>query len=76
MFRVHFKQQAPTNYREAFMSSEENRQLGVMLDHLFAEGFMMINTCSATTSTAMGEAEIDLLIDAMEQGMQKVLATL
>jgi glutamate-1-semialdehyde 2,1-aminomutase len=72
MFRVHFKAQPPRNYREAFMSPEENAQLKVMLDHLFEAGFMMINTCSATLSTPMGEAQIDSLVTAMEAGFRKL----
>ena len=74
MFRVHFKQRPPRNYREAFMTPEENRQLKIILDHLFEAGFMMINTCSATTSTAMTEAEIDSLVAAMKSGFEKVMA--
>jgi glutamate-1-semialdehyde 2,1-aminomutase len=74
MFRVHFKAHPPTNYREAFMTSEENRQLQLMLDHLFDNGFMLINTCSGTISTAMGEGEIDALVAAMESGFAKLAA--
>lgn len=72
MFRLHFKSEPPRNYREVFMSPKENQQLGVMLDHLFDAGLMMINTCSATTSTAMGESEIDTLVDAVTSGLAKV----
>jgi hypothetical protein len=32
----------------------------------------MINTCSATLSTAMGESEIDALIAAVDTGLQKL----
>lgn len=72
MFRVHFKAEPPRNYREAFAGPEENAQLGIMLDHLFESGFMMINTCSATLSTPMGETEIDSLVAAMEAGFRKL----
>ncbi|MFM1805431.1 MAG: hypothetical protein RL136_2310, partial [Planctomycetota bacterium] len=41
---------------------------------LFDEGFMMINTCSATLSTPMGEAEIDALVAAMESGFRRMVA--
>ena len=74
MFRVHMKDHPPHNYREAFATPEEAKKLGVLLDHLFEEGFLMINTCSATTSTAMGEAEIDSLVAAMEAGFSKLQA--
>ena len=74
MFRVHLKESPPTNYREAFATPAENRQLAVLLDHLFGEGLMMIGTCSAALSTVMGESEIDLLISAMKSGFEKIAA--
>jgi glutamate-1-semialdehyde 2,1-aminomutase len=74
MFRVHLKADKPRNYREAFMTAEENRQLRVLLDHLFENGLMMINTCSATLSTAMGEAEIDQLVSHLQTGFEKLVA--
>ena len=73
MFRVHFKAAPPRNYREAYASAEENQQLKVLLDHLFDNGILMINTCSAALSTAMGEAEIDQLIETMEAGFRKLV---
>ena len=74
MFRVHFKENPPQNYREAFASPEELRQLKVMLDHLLEAGMIMINTCTATISTVMGEPEIDQLVAAMESGFAKIAA--
>ena len=74
MFRVHLKESPPTNYREAFATPAENRQLAVLLDHLFGEGLMMIGTCSAALSTVMGELETDLLISAMKSGFEKIAA--
>ena len=72
MFRVHLKERAPLNYRDAFLNPDESRQLLVLLDHLFDSGFMMINTCSATLSTAMAEAEIDALVDAFARGFAQL----
>jgi len=72
MFRVHLKEQAPANYREAYLDEAEKRRLNVLLDHLFGAGVIMINTCSATISTAMGEAEIDALVDAVRTGLEEV----
>jgi glutamate-1-semialdehyde 2,1-aminomutase len=68
MFRVHLKKLPPRNYREAFQDADEKRRLKVLLDHLQNEGFIMINTCSATISTPMGTDEIDALVDALETG--------
>ena len=75
MFRVHFKARPPRNYREAFMTPAENVLLKRMLDHLFEEGFLMINTCTAALSTPMGETEIDALVAAMEGGFRKLQGT-
>ncbi len=72
LFRVHFKESPPTNYREAFATPEEGRQLTQLLDHLFDRGFLMINTCTAALSTVMGEAEIDALVSALESGFGKL----
>ena len=72
MFRVHMKDRPPTNYREAFVTVEEARRLNLLLDHLLDAGFIMINTCSAAISTAMGEDEIDALIEAMAEGLQEI----
>ncbi len=72
MFRVHMKATPPRDFREAFLTPEENRRLKIMLDHLFDAGFLMINTCSGTLSTPMTEAEIDQLVDAMRGGFEKI----
>jgi glutamate-1-semialdehyde 2,1-aminomutase len=73
MFRVHFKEHAPRNYRESYATPEENRMLGLQLDHLFESGYMMINTCSVALSTVMGEPEVDGLVAAMEAGFEKLV---
>jgi glutamate-1-semialdehyde 2,1-aminomutase len=75
MFRVHMKAQPPRNFREAYLTPEENKKLLILLDHLFDEGMAMINTCTATLSTAMTEAEIDALIAAFQSGFEKLVAT-
>jgi glutamate-1-semialdehyde 2,1-aminomutase len=74
MFRIHMKQDPPKNFREAYLTKEENAKLKILLDHLFDEGFLMINTCSAALSTAMTEAEIDALVSAIKSGFQKLKA--
>ncbi len=72
MFRVHMKPAPPKNYREAYTTPDENNRLTVLLDHLFDEGFVMINTCSATLSTPMTETEIDALVSAFRSGFEKI----
>ena len=74
LFRVHLKESPPSNYREAFATPEESRRLARLLDHLFDEGLLMINTCSAAISTPMTEVEIDLLVAALKSGFEKMTA--
>ena len=70
MFRVHLKDRPPRNYRETYPTPEQARRLTMLLDHLHDEGFLMINTLSATVSTPMGEAEVDALVAALERGFR------
>ncbi|MFI4898218.1 MAG: aspartate aminotransferase family protein [Phycisphaerales bacterium JB059] len=72
MFRVHMKSTPPRNFREAFTTPEENARLKVLLDHLFEEGHVMINTCTAMLSTPMTEAEIDALVASVRTGLEKI----
>ena len=75
MFRIHLKSSTPLNYREAFATPDEHRRLVVLLDHLFEQGLMMINTCSGAISTVMGDSEIDILVEAMESGFRTLMAS-
>jgi len=72
MFRIHMKEVSPKNFREAYLTTEENAKLKILLDHLYDEGFLMINTCSAALSTAMTDTEIDALISAVKNGLIKL----
>lgn len=72
MFRVHMKANAPISYRDGFVTPEESARIKVLLDHLFDNGMMMINTCSAVLSTVMTEKEIDSLCEAMLGGFRKI----
>ena len=74
MFRVHLKERPPHNYRETYPTPEQAGQLRMLLEHLWDEGFIMINTLSATISTPMGEGEIDALVAAMAGGFRKLVA--
>ena len=71
MFRVHLKPEPPVEYRSAYQTKEEAHLLKRLLDHLYANGFMMINTLSGCLSTAMTESEIDLLAEALETAFKK-----
>jgi glutamate-1-semialdehyde 2,1-aminomutase len=66
------KEHPPLHFREAFLTPEENSKLKILLDYLFDEGFLMINTCSAALSTPMTETEIDALVNIIKSGFQKL----
>ena len=76
MFRVHLKPRPPRNYREAFTGPDEARLLRAFLEYLLRAGFIMINTGSAAVSTAMGEDEIDGLVEAARGWFRKNRAEL
>lgn len=73
MFRIHLKEQAPDNYRQAYADKNEARGIKILLEHLFNHGIMMINTCSAMLSTPMTEKEITLLVDNLTTGFERVI---
>lgn len=71
MFRVHLKERPPRNYREAFADRREVERRNALVDDLIDRGFIMINTCSATISTPMGVDEVDALVVAMAEGLER-----
>ncbi len=75
MFRVHLKAEPPENYRSAWIDKQTTGHLKQLLNYLYEEGVMMINTCSAALSTAMTEKEIDRLSDAMLNAFRKLKST-
>jgi len=73
MFRIHLKEDAPSNYRQSYANEDEAKGLKLLLTHLFEQGLMMINTCSAMLSTAMTEKEIMILVEHLSSGFEKVI---
>ena len=72
MFRLHMKPEVPENYRAAFSTPVEAKRTKQLLDHLFNHGIMMINTCTATLSTAMDKSHIDTLSEVMLSGLRQI----
>jgi glutamate-1-semialdehyde 2,1-aminomutase len=72
MFRVHMKAEVPTTYRAAYMTAKESKIIQALLDHLFDNGIIMINTCSGALSTAMTEKEIEILTETLLVGFRKI----
>lgn len=76
LFRIHMKPEAPRDYRGVYPTEAEARSLKVLLDHLAANGVLMIETGSGALSTPMTEKEIDFLGEATLAGFRKVRAQL
>lgn len=72
MFRIHLKETAPTGYRSAFTDSDEQLRVAALLDHLFDNGLLMIETCSGLLSTAMTKSEIGRLAQISLEGFRKI----
>jgi glutamate-1-semialdehyde 2,1-aminomutase len=72
MFRIHMKAEIPTTYRAAYMTPKKSKIIQVLLDHLFDNGIIMINTCSGTLSTAMTLKEIEILTETLLAGFRKI----
>lgn len=72
MFRIHMKTEAPTTYRDAYMTPTESKLIKILLDYLFENDIIMINTCSGTLSTVMTEKEIDMLTETLLAGFRKI----
>ena len=72
MFRIHFRESAPTEYRSTFQDDAEVERIRLLVQYLYDNGFMMINTCSGALSTAMTRSEIDLFAECVEQGLRQV----
>lgn len=72
MFKVHFREIAPTTYRECYEDAELKSLMNRFLDQMYAEGVIMINSCSCVLSTVITQLEIDLLSDAMLKSFRAI----
>ena len=72
MFRIHLKPKPPEDYRSNYSGPMGAERLGILLDHMFDNGIMMINTASGMLSTSMTKAEIDQFAGVLLGGLRKV----
>ncbi|WP_299493061.1 aspartate aminotransferase family protein [uncultured Shewanella sp.] len=73
MFRLHFHAQAPLNYRQAYNNTIQGQATQFLLNYLFDNGIMMINTCTAMLSTPMTKKEIIYLVEQVTLGLSLLL---
>ena len=72
LFRIHLKENAPTNYRETHPTEKEAKALSAFIDELYDEGIMMIHTAGGTLSTPMDESIIDQYTEAVYKSLCKI----
>jgi len=76
MFRIHMKEKPPTTYRDGFVSPAENAAKNALVDTLFENGFLLIETCTGVLSTAMSKVEIDAFAQAVLDGLRHIRPSL
>ena len=73
MFRLHFREKAPTSYREAYQSKETKEIINDLIDYLFIEeNIIMINTCSCMFATTLTQQNVDRLSEALLHGFKLI----
>ncbi len=65
MFKIHFRETAPVNYRTAYEDKKTKKIMNMFLDHLYEKGIIMIDSCSCFLSTVITQKEIDALSEAV-----------
>jgi len=73
MFRIHFKEHPPRNFRESYQDSNTKKIIKELLDYLFIEEkILLMNTCTCMFSTALIKSDIDHLTQALLNGFNKI----
>ncbi len=72
MFRVHLKSEPPVEYRSAYQDKAEANKIAHLVNHMYDNGFMMINTCSAALSTVLTESDVDQMVETLADGFESL----
>lgn len=72
MFRVHLLEQPPIDYRSNYQDEKSVAVIKSIVDFMYANGFMMINTCSGALSTAMNSAHVDEFAATLEKAFRQI----
>ncbi len=72
LFRIHMQADAPTNYRDGFPTADDGKRLQSFFDAMLDRGILMIYSGSGAISTPMGEAEIELLVAAVDNALRSL----
>ncbi|MCC6284624.1 MAG: aspartate aminotransferase family protein [Phycisphaerales bacterium] len=69
IFRVHFKARPPQNYREAYPAASEKAALDALVAFALDHGVLLVDTGAGMLCTPMGEPEIEIIVNIIEQGL-------
>lgn len=72
MFKLHFREVPPSNYREAYEDDAMKKVVTTFLDFMYNEGIIMVNSNSCMLSTVMTQKEIDQLAEAALKGFRHI----
>ncbi|MBU1357042.1 MAG: aspartate aminotransferase family protein [Candidatus Edwardsbacteria bacterium] len=72
MFKIHFRENPPTTYRESYEDEKAKKIINLFLEHLYQKGVIIINSCSCVFSTVVTQKEIDLLSEAALSGFRHI----
>jgi glutamate-1-semialdehyde 2,1-aminomutase len=65
MFKVHFRETPPSNYRDVYEDQKTQNINTLFLNHMYDQGVILIYSCSAVLSTVITQKEVDILTEAM-----------
>ncbi len=69
LFRIHMQAEAPKDYRAGYPTEEQSNRLRQFFDHLLDDGILLIYSCAGSISTAMGQSEVEQLINAVDKAL-------
>lgn len=72
MFKLHFRENPPSNYREAYEDDAMKKVVITFLDFMYDHGIVMVNSNSCMLSTVLTQKEIDILTDTALQGFRHI----
>lgn len=70
LFRVHNKSILPRNYREAYSTPDEEKNLSEMKRNFFSKGIILPTGRTACLSTAMTNTDLEMVVEVFEQFLE------
>lgn len=71
LFRLHLQSEAPGDYRSGYLTPERKRRLGALVDALFDDGLIVMNTATAAISTPMDDDDVTRLVEGVARGLER-----